>query len=72
MGGGSPGSFDDEGPPVNFNPTKSVRFLPNFIRNKCKLWHRSLLDPPPIYLVCFMKTVCKKIVRSIHVEHVPS
>lgn len=24
MGGGSPGSFDDEGPPVNFNPTKSV------------------------------------------------
>ena len=37
MGGGSPGSFDDEGPPVNFNPTKSVRFLPNFTRNKCKL-----------------------------------
>ena len=30
MGGGSPGSFDDEGPPVNFNPTKSVRFLPNY------------------------------------------
>lgn len=37
MGGGSLGSFDDEGPPVNFNPTKSVRFLPNFRRNKCKL-----------------------------------
>ena len=60
VGGGSPGSFDDEGPPVNFNPTKSVRFLPNFIRNKCKLWHRSLLDPPPMYLVCFMEKLCTK------------